>query len=60
VLYVIYAEDIADSLEKRLSVRPPIWRVCNYYMMKVACLPPAQCLPLTVTNRAQQGSAAQR
>jgi len=22
VLYVIYAEDIADSLEKRLSVRP--------------------------------------
>ena len=22
MLYVIYAEDIADSLEKRLSVRP--------------------------------------
>jgi hypothetical protein len=35
VLYVIYAEDIADSLEKRHRYALPIWRVCSYYMMKV-------------------------
>ena len=60
MLYVIYAEDIADSLEKRLSVRPRISRVYNSYTMKADCLPPGQCRPLTVTNRAQQDSADQR
>ncbi len=35
MLYVIYAEDIADSLEKNaVRCALPIWRAYNYYMMK--------------------------
>ncbi len=60
MLYVIYAEDIADSLEKRLSVRPAHLARLQLLHDEGRLLTAGPMLPLTVTNRAQQDSAAQR
>lgn len=37
MLYVIYAEDVADSLDKRQSVRPALLARYNCYVMKGVC-----------------------
>lgn len=60
MLYVIYAEDIADSLEKRLSVRPAHLARLQLLHDEGRLLTAGPMPPLTVTNRAQQDSAAQR
>ncbi|ESH27457.1 hypothetical protein SEEGA711_17260 [Salmonella enterica subsp. enterica serovar Gaminara str. ATCC BAA-711] len=34
MLYVIYAQDNANSLENASRYGPRIWRACNFCMMK--------------------------